>query len=77
MGVCLNCHGKENKQVYKIFKSKTKQKVGLIPNPNRETRKTKTKTQHMQYKNSTKFYCKIEIEWGCDKKTYLKLVLNN
>jgi hypothetical protein len=31
----------------------------------------------MQYKNSTKFYCKIEIEWGCDKKTYLKLVLNN
>jgi hypothetical protein len=42
-----------------------------------EKQKTKTKTQHVQDNNPTRFYCKIEIEQGCDKRTYLKLVLNN
>jgi hypothetical protein len=64
----------------RFFNPKWEQNVGLIPNPNHEARKTKkkeTKTWHVQNNNPTRFYCKIEIEQGCDKKTYLKLVLNN
>jgi hypothetical protein len=75
MGICLYCQGHENYQVYKIFKSKMKTKIGLIPNPNCEIKKTKTR--HVQDKNPIRFNCKIEIKQGCDKKTYLKLVLNN
>jgi len=37
------------------FLNKTKTKAGVIINPNHETRKTRTRTQHMQTKNSTKF----------------------
>jgi ATP adenylyltransferase/5',5'''-P-1,P-4-tetraphosphate phosphorylase II len=35
-----------------------------------------TKTQHVQYKNPTRFYCKEETKQGYDKKIYPKLVLN-
>jgi len=59
----------------RFFNPKWEQNVGLIPNPNHET--WKTKTWHVQDNNLTRFYCKIEIEQGCDKKTYLKLMLNN
>jgi hypothetical protein len=38
--------------------------------------KTRTRTQHMQNKNTTRFYWKEEIEQGHDKKTYPRLVLN-
>jgi hypothetical protein len=50
-------------------------KVGLVLNSNCETKKTKT--QHVQNKNPTKFYWKEEtkIEQGYDKKMYPKLVL--
>jgi hypothetical protein len=44
-------------------------KASLIPNPDYETRKTKTKTQ-VQDKNSTWFYYKneIKVDQDCDKK---------
>jgi len=44
-------------------------KTSLVPNPNYEIRKTKTKTQ-VQDKNSTWFYYKneIRIDQDCDKK---------
>jgi hypothetical protein len=55
-----------------------KTRASIFPNPNCETKQTKTRTQHMQNKNPMKFYCKeeIKIEQGYDKKTYPKLVLN-
>jgi hypothetical protein len=53
MGVCLNYHGHENNQVYKISWFKMRPRVGLIPNPNPKTRKIKTRTRQVQDKNST------------------------
>jgi hypothetical protein len=51
---------------------KTKTRAFLILNPNRETRKVKTRTQQMHNKNSIKFYYKNEIKpkEGCNKKRY-------
>jgi hypothetical protein len=78
MGICLNCHGHENNQVSKISWIKTRTRVGLIPNLYCETRKIRTRTQQVQEKNSTRFYCKNETKTkqGYDKKTYPKLMLN-
>jgi hypothetical protein len=45
-----------------IFLTKTRQRVGLIINPNHETRKTRTTTQHMYNKNPTKIYYKEGME---------------
>jgi len=50
------CHGDENNQINKISYTKMRTRVGLNPNPNRETRKTRT--QHVQNKNQTRFYYK-------------------
>ncbi len=36
--------------------------ASLVPNPNCENRRIKTITQHMQDKDSTRFYCKNEIK---------------
>jgi hypothetical protein len=49
--------------------------MNLIPNSNFKIR---IKTQHVQNKNSTRFYCKNDIrtKQGYDKKTYPKHVLN-
>jgi len=52
-----------------------KTRVGLIPNSNCETRKIKTRTRHVQTKNSTRnnykeFFFKKQ---GDDKKTYPKI----
>jgi len=60
------------------FLTKTNTKASLIPNQDRETRKTKTRTWQVQNNNSTRFYYKNEtkIEQNYDKKTYPKLVLN-
>jgi hypothetical protein len=44
MGVCSNCHGHENNQVYGISETKTRTRVGLIPNLNCQIRKIKTIT---------------------------------
>jgi hypothetical protein len=48
---------------------------GIFPNPNCETKQTRTRTQHMQNKNPMKFYCKekIKIEQGYDKKNIPKI----
>jgi hypothetical protein len=45
-----------------------KTKVCLIPNLDHETRKTKTKTWHVQNKIPTRFYCKEKTKQGYDKK---------
>jgi hypothetical protein len=52
-------------------------RIGLIPNPNREIIKTKTKTQHVQNKNLIGFYYKHETKTkqSYDKETYSKFVL--
>jgi hypothetical protein len=34
--------------------------ANLIPNPNHEARKIRTRTQHVQNKNPTRFYYKNE-----------------
>jgi hypothetical protein len=77
MGICLNYHGHENKQVYMISWIKMRTKVGLIPNSNCETRKTRTRTRQVQL-NSTRFNYKNETKTkqGYDKKTYPKLLWN-
>ncbi len=69
MGVCLNCHGHVNNQVYEISWTKTTTKVSLIPNLNHEIRKMKTKTWHVQNKNSIKIYWKNKIR---TKQIYYK-----
>jgi len=50
------CHGHENNQINKISYSQMRARVGLNPNPNCETRKTRT--QHVQNKNQTRLYYK-------------------
>jgi hypothetical protein len=52
-------------------------RTSLIPNPDRETIKTKTKTQNVGNKNLIGFYCKHETrtKQSYDKKTYSKFVL--
>jgi hypothetical protein len=40
------------------FLPKMKTKVGLIPNSDHETKKTRTRTRHVQKKNPTRFYYK-------------------
>jgi hypothetical protein len=50
-----------------------KTKASLIPNSDHETR---TRTCHVQNKNSTRFYCEEEIKQGYDKKMDPRLVLN-
>jgi hypothetical protein len=44
------------------FFNPNENKVGLGPNPDHETKQTKTKTWHVRNKNLTKFYCKKEIK---------------
>jgi len=53
-------------------------RVGLIPNLDHETKKTKIRTWQMQDNNSTRFFCnnEIKIEQGCDKRMFPKLMLN-
>jgi hypothetical protein len=50
--------------------NQNKNKAGLILNPNRETKQTRTRTQHVRKKNPTRFYCKEETKTkeGYDKK---------
>jgi hypothetical protein len=45
-------------------------RASLVPNLNHETRKTKTRTQHVQNTNLTRFYYKEETKTnqGYDKK---------
>jgi hypothetical protein len=52
------------------FLNQNESKGMLIPNPNCEIRKIRIRTQHVQDKNLTKFYCKNETKrkQGCDKK---------
>jgi hypothetical protein len=70
------CNEHKNNQVCNISYIKTGTCVNLVRNLNHETRKTKTKIQHMQNKNPTRFYYKnkIRTNQGCDKKRYPKLV---
>ncbi len=51
-----------------------RKKVGLIPNFNREIRKTRTRTWNVQNKNSIRFYCKNKTRTKqiYDKKKYSK-----
>jgi hypothetical protein len=53
-------------------------RISLILNLNHETKKTRKRTQHMQNKNPTRFFCKEEMKTkqGYDKKMYSKLTLN-
>jgi hypothetical protein len=51
-------------------------KGGLIPNPDCEIIKIKTKTRHVRNNNPIIFYYKKGIKQGYDKETYPKLVLN-
>jgi hypothetical protein len=55
-----------------------KTQASLIPNPNYETRKIRTRTRHVQDKNLIKVYYKNETrtKQNCDKEMYPKLVLN-
>jgi hypothetical protein len=54
-----------------------KTKVGLVPNPNCETKITITKIQHVRIKNPTRLYYKEkQTKQGYDKKTYSKSMLN-
>ncbi len=57
-------------QVYDISLTKTRIRASLIPNPNHETRKTKTRTWQGQDNISIRFYCKkiIITKQGCDMK---------
>jgi hypothetical protein len=55
--------------------TKTKKKVNLIPNPNHETRKTRTITQQVKTKIQQDFIPKHK-QIRFDKKTYPKLMLN-
>jgi hypothetical protein len=50
----------------------------LVPNLNHVTKKTRTRTQHVQDKNPIRFYSKNETRTNkvVTKKTYPKLVLN-
>jgi len=47
----------------------------LIPNSNCEIKKIRIRTQHVQDKNLTKFYCKNETKrkQGRDKKNAFKI----
>jgi hypothetical protein len=47
------------------FLTKTKTKVGLVPNLGCETRKTSTRTRYVQNKNSTIFCCKKNYIYIC------------
>jgi len=58
------------------FLTQTRIRVGLIPNPNHETRKNKNKNTTCANKNPTRFYYKEETKQGYDKKSYPKLTLN-
>jgi hypothetical protein len=51
-------------------------RANIIPDPSYETRKIRTRTQHMGNKSPTRFYYKEETKQNYDKKTYLKLMLN-
>jgi hypothetical protein len=55
-----------------------KTQVILVPNPDCEAKKTKTKTQHVQNKNPRRFFYKNKIRTKqiYDKITYPKLMLN-
>jgi hypothetical protein len=68
-------NGHENNQIYvQDFLTKTKTYASLILNPNRETKKTRIRTKHVQDKNPTRFYCKnkTKIKQGCDQKNVPK-----
>jgi ATP adenylyltransferase/5',5'''-P-1,P-4-tetraphosphate phosphorylase II len=56
------------------FPNQNENKGCLIPNPNNEIKKTRTR--HVQNKNPKRYYCKEGIEYDYDKKTYPKLLLN-
>ncbi len=58
------CHKRENHQ------DKTRTNVNLVPNLDHKTKKTRTKTWHVQNKIPTWFYYKKEIKTKqtCDKK---------
>jgi hypothetical protein len=47
----------------------------LVPNLNHVTKKTRTRTQHVQDKNPIRFYSKNETrtKQGCDKKNIPKI----
>ncbi len=56
--------------------TKTKTKVGLVSNLGCEIRKTSTRTQYVQNKNSTKFCCKNNNNNNIITRKHIKLVLN-
>ncbi len=52
--------GAQKQRSLQDFITKTIIKVGLVPNPNCETKKQRTGTWHVKNNNPTRFYCKEE-----------------